>query len=101
MNALYGGGQQVSNRFSEQQTLFKMRANETFTKSKIMQTDDAFAIVGTSLAINGEQPGRAFVQNTAKHGGTKNELVEGKPQPTNFKEISLILTFFDHISGRI
>ena len=78
-----------------------MCTNETNAKSKIMRSDDAFTIGDTSLTSNGQQPGGALVQNTAKHGGTKNELVEGKHQPTNFKEISLILTFCDHMAGRI
>ena len=79
-----------------------MCTNETFTKSKIMRTDDTFTIVDALLASNGKQPVRTFLEEkTAKLGDAKNELVEGKHQPTNFKEISLILTFCDHLSGRI
>ena len=79
-----------------------MCTNETFTKSKIMRSDDAFTNANPSLASNVNQSGRSLVQKKpAKHGSTKNELAEGKHQPTNFKEISLILTFYDHIAGRI
>ncbi len=79
-----------------------MCTNETNAKSKIMQSDDAFTNANPSVASNSEHPGRTLVQkNTAKHGGTKNELAEGKHQPTNFKEISLILTFCEHMAGRI
>ncbi len=80
-----------------------MCENETYntnTKHKIMRTDADYIVVPPNGGDTIQSSPPDYPARNTHPSLPKNGAAEGKFLPKNFKEISLILTFFDHATSR-
>ena len=74
----------------------------TNTESKIMQTNTYPVDELPTVVSDGNHPGGAVIATAPNEPClAKNEPVKSSVKQRDYREVSLILTFFEHISSRI